>query len=285
MSTHIAINLIPRSRRAVRHKRARIRGWAVFNVLWLIGVGVVTAMVVISARAGVNSAGAAVVSEGISPEAAEEQLRAAKERLAEAQRRDQSAMKEATRAKLALDTARRASDRPDWSLLLTLIESERGADVMLESVEISGGMQPDDAGGGAGPGAAPRAAAPSGSAPKKKIERYDIKISGLAESPAAASALVLRLERLGLFSKIQLAETRPREIEGMTKTAFRLEAELRQLVASAAAAEPPRAGTTGAAGGSQTDAQGRSPFASPASSRTGGTGERRTEVRGTGGNP
>lgn len=280
MSTHIAINLIPGSRRVVRHKRARVRGWLVFNVLWLIGVMVVTAMVVISARAGVRMAGGLGDAGGASsPEAAEEQLRAAKQRLAEAQHRDQAAMKDAARAKLALDTARRASDRPDWSLLLTLIESERGSDIMLESVEISGGLQPDDsAAGGAGgatSGAAPRAAAGANSAPKKKIERYDLRISGLAASPAAASSLVLRLERLGLFSKIQLAETRPREIEGMTKTAFRLEAELRQLVVSAAPAE-----------------SGRSPFASPGASRSGSVGgaggaggEQRTEVSGAGGNP
>lgn len=90
----------------------------------------------------------------------------------------------------AADLRRRAqvaaqvSRRPDWSILLGVLASERGGGVVLESVEV----KPVPSG----------AVAPSG---------FAISVAGLAETMSDAQGYVLRLEGLGMFDEVRLVET------------------------------------------------------------------------------
>ncbi|MGD9689794.1 MAG: PilN domain-containing protein [Phycisphaerales bacterium] len=232
----IAVNLIPDSRRVGRRSTSRMKAWVAFNLVWMI------ALVVVGLMFGSSSSNPHDV-------ALEERLRLAKERLEGAQARDRAALAAFQSAQLAVHTARRAADRPDWSLLLALLEEHRGNDIMIESIDVAGGMIEEEP----RPDAKPSRPTKPGAA-KKKVERYTVVLTGVAASPGAASALVLRLEQTGLFAKLQLGETRPRDVEGIARTAFRIDCTLREKTAPITDADSASARARPPFGAMRTDA-------------------------------
>ncbi len=131
-----------------------------------------------------------------------------------------AARKEAADAARRLDLRRAVSGHPDWSLLLGVIAEVRGEHAVIESVEVRRK---------AAPPARPASSrgTPEGSAePALPREAYLVKVAGVVSGPGEATALVLRLEQTGIFERVALLQTQPRELAGRPRTAFALECDL-----------------------------------------------------------
>jgi hypothetical protein len=93
------------------------------------------------------------------------------------------------------------SEQPDWSILLSVLSRTLGDDIVLTAVDTSG---PDGAGGAS--------------------TMPDVfTITGVGRSQPAIAQFVLRLERLGLFSRVDLVQTSPQSVFGTDGIGFKLE--------------------------------------------------------------
>lgn len=180
----IAINLLPSVYLSARAARRRLRAWGL-------------ATVVLSAIYAVSIATYYATQGPRGPELTG-RIAAVESRLTRT--RQEIARTGATlRSKLAEQAAAHAvGTHPDYSVLLRLISSLREGQVALESVMIATSE----------PAAAVRGAKPAPGAPASPSIR--LELSGLARTPSAVAGYVLRLEKTGLFTKVDLVETSPR---------------------------------------------------------------------------
>lgn len=128
-----------------------------------------------------------------------------------------------------LQASRIVAGQPDWSLLLAVLGTKTGEDVVLRGLRVL----PVDAAAPAGPRegvrnppgqaaapAAPRGPAVAGGAGQAA---FQLNLNGLARSPLAVSQFVLRLEQAGLFRRVALRDTGREPFLGGEAVSFRLE--------------------------------------------------------------
>lgn len=202
-----ASQLLPRYRReAIKRRRAR-RGW-------LIAVGVYTL---------IAGAGVLVLRSTAMPQ------RAAAARLSELDASAQAARDElAALSSQSLELARRVSaidqidGHPDIGVLLRLVAAESRGEAVLETISITPilptpSATPARPATAARPGTKPAPNAPIG---------YDVTLTGLTRSAAAAGAFVLRLEQSGIFSKVTLMHAEQAVDRGPSLNRFTLKGRL-----------------------------------------------------------
>lgn len=117
-------------------------------------------------------------------------------------------------AEKKLGTIRLVANKPDWSLLLTLLAATVGDEVMLRSCQLAP-LEPP----------APDPAKPaSASAPPH--ERYKLDLDGLGRSQVSVSQFVLRLQQTELFEEIKLLKTNREPLGDGQAIAFQVHATL-----------------------------------------------------------
>lgn len=113
------------------------------------------------------------------------------------------------RLQTAMQSVMQVSNRPDWSVLLAAISQKLGDDVVLNTIDCT-----DD-----GPGPA-NVAAVSDTPP------LHFRISGFGRSQKSVMELVLNLEKLRFFSRVQLVQTGTESLRGCECVGFQLLCDL-----------------------------------------------------------
>lgn len=118
-------------------------------------------------------------------------------------------------AQSQLRAANAVGEQPDWSMLLARLAQERGAEAVLESVELATVQVAAESGG------ADAKAKPGAKPPMKDV--LILRLAGATRSPDEAYVFAHRLEQIGLFTQARVLETRPRDLAGEQVSAFRIE--------------------------------------------------------------
>ena len=181
-------NLIPLKRRQAMARARRVRTWGC--------VAVVEAALICCAAAAIWTRGEA------QPSSSGELTRAVQENAQLVGTANAAQLTLAT----ALDrreTSRQFIDQPDWSLLLIAINRSLSADGMLSRCEIApiSEVRPPNTAD------VPSMAAAAQMPPR--LVGFSVRLSGLAQSQNAVSQVVIRLEDLRLFEKVDLVQTNP----------------------------------------------------------------------------
>ena len=178
--------LIPKSRLVARRRRRLVQRWA-------LGLAAVAGLLVLL---HVALALAPTVRSDREPQLAE--LRQQAQGL---QQRLRLLDDEILQAQVRLAANRAVSEHPDWSVLLAVLSQQLQDQVVLRQVELI--------------------------APERSPQGiFVLHVQGHAESQAAVSQFVLRLEGLGLFETVKLVESRRAPILNQAATGFRLECPL-----------------------------------------------------------
>jgi len=205
------VNLIPTRRLIARQRQRHVRRCVVICASWAFVI------------AGVCALGQGVVpspSEGDGGTAGlPTRLERAGKELEVAQHNATSARDELAGVQATLRATRAIADQPDWSTLLALIGRATGDDVLLRTFEL----QPVGSSGSAQAGAKATARATSSSTTSPKGAGFILSASGLAQSQLAVTQFVLRLEKVGLFSKVTLLDTGREPFRDGEATSFRVE--------------------------------------------------------------
>ena len=98
-------------------------------------------------------------------------------------------------ARQSLAAAREVADQPDWSLLLADLSRRLGDDGVLGNCQLSAGDDPT---------------------------AFTLRLGGVARSEPAVTMLALRLERAGLFDRVDLLQTTPAKVSGGEAVAFQI---------------------------------------------------------------
>ena len=125
-----------------------------------------------------------------------------------------------TQTKLAV--ARTVGDQPDWSKLLAIISSTLDDQIVLSNARLDSTV---GTGGSQRQAAAQPTSRPAGEADGKLM----VNLQGFAKSQAAVTQFVLRLERLGLFDRVEMMNSSRQQFGTSSEaTAFRIDCELRR---------------------------------------------------------
>ncbi len=213
MSMH-GINLIPRPRRQAAAARKRVRRWC-WGVAGYVGV-LLAGYVGFAAAMNVDTDDNSLLLEktGRQIEELNRSATSLRPQLAEAQTK--------------LLVARTVGDQPDWSLLLAIISSTIDDDIALTStrldpaaiVETKSTSRPS----------APGSEKIGALAPPAQMT---IALQGMARSQAAVTQFVLRLEKLGLFERVDLAKSNRQVIGAADANVFRIDCLLNRIGAPA----------------------------------------------------
>ncbi len=198
------VNLIPATRRDARRRRGRLRIWgAVFVVYGLAWVaGAVAGQVVYSG-----------VDRGLKSELDESNTQVAGARAKVAALRAELKAAEAD-----LKANRAVGKQPDWSVLLALLSTTLGDEIVLRNCRLDA------------PAAKGQAGSSAGGSPREPDVK--VQLSGYAQSQQAVARALLRLEATPLFAEVKLLDTRREPfLEGQAVT-FRVHCVL------SASAEP-----------------------------------------------
>lgn len=98
-------------------------------------------------------------------------------------------------AKIAADKA--IGQHPDWSILLSILAQARGQAINLSLIDLSALNQ-------ASTSTLTKTSTASLSTPRPS--RYSLRIGGIASDHPALTSFILRLESLGIFDRVALAE-------------------------------------------------------------------------------
>jgi len=192
-------DLLPEEYRRIRHQRRRIKRWGA----------------VLGATATVMLAGSIGLRAGAGGD--DEQMRAALAKIraesAQRQARIEDWSGELSQVRKALDLARSVGDHPDWSVLLALVADSLGQNTVLESINL------DPMGGEA-------VASVSGPEPIQTPGGYILGLSGYGKSQVDVTRLAIRLERSGLFDRVNLVQTRSAAVGQVEAVFFRFECSL-----------------------------------------------------------
>lgn len=193
-------NLLPETHRARNTTRRIRRGWAVAVALSAVAAGgaVVSGLLRTGPAVGTDDA----------------------EQIAVAERRASASRDEAVFLGRQLAANRQASSavdavvgQPDWQALLTLISAELGDQSVLTRCRFGTDRDSDI-----------RQAVGLASEPEDSAW---LVLGGVAQAYPEVSALVLRLESLGLFSRVTLVETWSEPFAGEARTGFRVACKIR----------------------------------------------------------
>jgi len=185
------INLLPANRlkALAAHRRVHLWCWLLAPTTLLLCAGVVYA----STLQGPDQADL-------------ERLEAQRARLTVCERQVEQIKRRTRALESDVQSARRISEYPDWSIVLERIALARGNDVVLESASI-------------GPAKQDR-----GESGKKSRHpaSYQVDISGAGASQTAVSEFVARLEEIGLFASVRQNDTRARQVGPTSAVGFSL---------------------------------------------------------------
>jgi hypothetical protein len=117
---------------------------------------------------------------------------------------------QAKQAKLARENATLRANlvvhqEPNWSVLMALIAAEMGEDAVLERFRLM-----------------PESSKADASAPTS----YVVLLSGTSLSQASVFEFVIRLEKLGLFKKVTISESRRKSMGGREVVGFDMRCDL-----------------------------------------------------------
>lgn len=210
------VNLIPASRLEASSRRTRVRMWA--------GV-LLAATVVMTAGAITFRAFWSLESGPVQSEIAAAQ--------ATRQAADAKLIKvtgEIATLRRADLTARMVGEHPDWSVLLRAINQARGDGVSLESFDLSTAPPP-----------APPPVAPGETKPPptpRAVERYTLKMKGIATDLNRVMAFVDKLEKLKVMESVAMKQSRAEPKGGITVTGFDIECALAERAPDAPSSAP-----------------------------------------------
>lgn len=199
MSSSQKINLIPQARRQWRAARLAGHRWMALSASY----GVVAALL----WATYGSTGArdylALASQSMEIQSREKLV---KDSVASMQRQ----LNDAAQRRSVAEELR---NRPDWSILLSLLGEEVGDEIMLRELQL-----------------APVAKASRETRPKEVHllgpDEYKLSIRGIGMSQQAVSQFALRLQRLGLFDEVQMLRSGREPFGGGSGIGFELQCQL-----------------------------------------------------------
>jgi len=197
------INLIPQPRRHAAAARTRVRRWT-----WGIAS---YAMVLLAAYVGCAAA--------YSVESDDHSLALEKTtRQINDMNNSNAALKpQLDEAHVKLAVARAMGDQPDWSLLLAIISSTVDDEIVLTNTKLGAATGAD----------AQPTTRPLGSdknlAPISAPSKMSLSLQGMGRSQAAVTQFVLRLERLGLFDRVDLAKSNRQTVGSTEANVFRID--------------------------------------------------------------
>jgi len=197
-------NLIPAYRLIARQRRRLLRRWTIAVAAYALSITIAVPAANFSFNEDETLEGQLIALEG--------RIAASQDNL-----RELHAVSEEARA--TLKATRMVENQADWSLLLGVVASEMGDDVVLRECTL---RTADAAFGPASTGlsaAAPRTPAPG---PSSAADEYVVEVRGYGRTQTAVSHFVLRLERSGLFSKVTLEESRREGFLNGDAISFRL---------------------------------------------------------------
>jgi Tfp pilus assembly protein PilN len=180
LATGIRVNLIPRHRMERRARRGRVFVWCVIGAIYaaaLLGACVVAGM-----------------AAGKDTSALRGDLDHLGKLLAESESRHKTIHRALDQNATRLASAREVSDHPDWSLLLAAVADQLGDDVVLQNIHVT--ARPDGRAA-----MAPRVAGPA------SPEAMAMELRGYAGTQPAVSALLVRLQDMGLFTDVKLVRS------------------------------------------------------------------------------
>jgi hypothetical protein len=139
-----------------------------------------------------------------------------------------------TEAQTRLTVARTVGDQPDWSLLLAILSSTVDDNIVLTNTKLDVAAETQ-----ATPKPAARASSKTetASAPAQPTI-LKLTLQGMGRSPAAVTQFVLRIERLGLFERVELARSSRQTVGSIDANVFRVECVLQRSAKPATATVP-----------------------------------------------
>ena len=173
------VNLIPAPRRAARYRQQRITRWAALCAMYILAICATCGLCLVRWGGAGHDTYTRLNEVRNTAQAAEQRMEQLKIRLGQ------------TRQLLHAD--RLITQRPDWSIMLTLIAETLGDDVVLRACRLST----------PGP-TANRSVDEQGPAHSPQT----LHLHGIATVPLSVSQLALRLEEMDLFSRVAVEETR-----------------------------------------------------------------------------
>lgn len=202
------VNLIPLPRILARRRTTLIRRWTWAGSLYAAGL--------------VAGYGAAVAAWDYDRGALQDHLES--ETRANADRRSNQKSLEArlARERTVLAANRAVGDQPNWALLLSLISAGSERQIVLQSCHVEPAPE-------SGETATTRIdAKPS----DREAVCYTVKLRAIAKDQAAVSAFALRLESSGLFTRVELVESRREVFLDADAVRFRLDCRLQPAEAA-----------------------------------------------------
>jgi Tfp pilus assembly protein PilN len=209
------VNLLPRSRRHAAAARKRVRRWS-----W-----------VAAGYAMVLLAGYAACAAALSVDGDDHALMLEKtmRQIDELNNANAALTAQMGEAHVKLSVARTIGDQPDWSLLLAIISSAVDDQIVLTSTKL-------DAATGVDAQPTSRPSTNDKTAALALPVRMSFSLNGMARSQAAVSQFVLRLERLGLFERVDLARSNRQSVGTTEANVFRIDCLLQRAGKPAVAA-------------------------------------------------
>ena len=147
-----------------------------------------------------------------SGESLDERLAAADNDIRRFDRQVNESRAELNAARATVEANRTVAEQPDWSVLLALLGSEKGDDIVLRSVSVGPAPVP--------PPPPPERGKP---APPPVVPDTILEVTGVGQTQLAVSQHVVRLEQTGLFSKVALLDTAREAFVNGNAIAFRLQ--------------------------------------------------------------
>ena len=132
-----------------------------------------------------------------------------------------------------LAVARTVGDQPDWSLLLAVVSSTVDDQIVLTTTKLEAAA--DSVPASKPPTRLPSGAPADSNAMPPQPTMLRVTLQGMGRSPAAVTQFVLRLERLGLFERVDLARSARQNLGAIDANVFRIECLLQRAGKPAAA--------------------------------------------------
>ena len=180
-------NLIPLQRRQGIARARRLRNWTCVAAVEATLLGAFAVAIYVSAEARTLSLG---------------ELQHAVQENAFTLDRVKTARVALAAALHQRETSRQFVEQPDWSLLLNSVAATLNGDAMLSRCEICPRLELRSS-------TATLQSANSPAAPAPRLTGYSVRLAGLARSQNAVSQIVIGLEDLRIFEKVDLVQTSP----------------------------------------------------------------------------
>ena len=147
----------------------------------------------------------------------DEELASADAAIQRTQRQADECRQELTAARATVEANRTVAEQPDWSVLLSLLATTTGDDVVLRSVVIAPAA--------ATPSALTSGQTAAGAKPAKPAAAPEVvlEVHGVGRTQLAVQQHVLRVEQTGLFAKVALLDTGREPYLMQDAIAFRLQ--------------------------------------------------------------